>query len=47
VRDGQITLILVRDIGQAFISRDVPAGVLRDFLAAETTKPLSRRSTAG
>ena len=47
VQDGQITLILARDIGQAFISRDVPAGVLREFLAAETTKSLSRRSTAG
>jgi 3-dehydroquinate synthase len=42
VRDGQITLILVRDIGQAFISRDVPAGVLREFLAAETAKALSQ-----
>ncbi|RMH49673.1 MAG: 3-dehydroquinate synthase [Alphaproteobacteria bacterium] len=33
VRDGRITLVLMRDIGRAFLSRDVPAAVLRDFLA--------------
>ncbi|HUZ74980.1 MAG TPA: 3-dehydroquinate synthase [Stellaceae bacterium] len=42
VRDGRITLILARDIGQAFISPDVPAEVLREFLAAEAAKSLSR-----
>jgi 3-dehydroquinate synthase len=42
VRDGQITLILARDIGDAFISRDVPEGLLRDFLAAEAANPLER-----
>jgi 3-dehydroquinate synthase len=47
VRDKQITLILAHDIGAAFISREVPAGVLREFLAAETTKSLSRGSGAG
>jgi 3-dehydroquinate synthase len=33
VRDGRITLILARDIGDAFVSREVEAGVLREFLA--------------
>jgi 3-dehydroquinate synthase len=47
VRDGQITLILASDIGAAFISREVPAGVLREFLAAEATKSLPRHSSAG
>jgi len=47
VRDRQITLILARDIGAAFISREVPAGVLREFLAAEAAKSLPRRGSAG
>ncbi len=42
VRDGQITLILARDIGDAFISRDVPEGLRRDFLAAEAANSLAR-----
>ncbi|HUB94826.1 MAG TPA: 3-dehydroquinate synthase [Stellaceae bacterium] len=46
VQDGQITLILARAIGDAFISRDVPAGLLRDFLAAETANSLARPATA-
>ena len=33
VRDGQITLILPRRIGDAFVMKDAPAGQLRDFLA--------------
>jgi 3-dehydroquinate synthase len=33
VRDGRITLILARDIGDAFVSRDVESTVLREFLA--------------
>jgi len=33
VRDGRITLILPRDIGDAFICRDVAPAVLADFLA--------------
>ena len=33
VADGQITLILARDIGDAFICRDVTPAVLTDFLA--------------
>jgi len=34
VKDGQVTLILARDIGQAFICRDVAPAVLADFLTA-------------
>ena len=34
VRDGRITLILPRRIGDAYIARDVPAEALREFLAA-------------
>ena len=36
VRDGRITLILARDIGDAFISRDIERAALEAFLAAET-----------
>jgi 3-dehydroquinate synthetase len=32
VRDGRITLILPRRIGDAFVMRDTSAGALRDFL---------------
>jgi 3-dehydroquinate synthase len=32
---GRISLILVRDIGQAFVSRDVAADTLREFLCHE------------
>ena len=46
VRDGQITLILARGIGDAFISREVPAGLLREFLASETANSLSRPISA-
>jgi 3-dehydroquinate synthase len=34
VRDGKMTLILPRRIGDAFVMKDAPAGELRDFLAA-------------
>jgi 3-dehydroquinate synthetase len=34
VRDGRITLILPRNIGDAFVMKDAPADKLRDFLAA-------------
>jgi len=34
VRDGKITLILARRIGDAFVMKDAPIGVLRDFLSA-------------
>ncbi|HXP31879.1 MAG TPA: 3-dehydroquinate synthase [Stellaceae bacterium] len=37
VRDGRITLILPRDIGEVVVTRDVPPAVLRDFLAAEAS----------
>jgi len=40
VRDGRITLILARDIGEAFISRDVERATLQSYLAAETGAPL-------
>jgi 3-dehydroquinate synthase len=33
VRDGRITLILPRRIGEAFVMKDAPTGPLRDFLA--------------
>jgi len=34
VSDGRLTFILARDIGDAFIARDVPDAAVRDFLAA-------------
>ena len=33
VKRGQLTFILVRGIGQAFVTRDVDAGEVRAFLA--------------
>lgn len=41
VRDGRITLILVHDIGDAFISRDIERAPLENFLAAETGDKLA------
>jgi len=41
VKDGRISLILVRDIGQAFVSRDVSADTLRVFLR-DAVKTLAR-----
>lgn len=35
VRDGRLTFILVRGIGEAFISRDIDEPTVRDFLARE------------
>jgi 3-dehydroquinate synthetase len=35
VRHGKLTFILVRDIGEAFIARDVPAEQVRAFLGDE------------
>jgi 3-dehydroquinate synthase len=35
VRQGQLTFIPAKDIGQAFITRDVSAEKVRDFLSAE------------
>jgi 3-dehydroquinate synthase len=37
VADGRITLILVRGIGEAFASRDVPDDALRSFLLRQAT----------
>jgi 3-dehydroquinate synthase len=34
VRDGRITLILPRRIGEAFVMKDAPLEALRDFLGA-------------
>jgi 3-dehydroquinate synthase len=33
VKDGKVTFVLARGIGQSFLTRDVPAPALRDFLA--------------
>ena len=33
VKRGQLTFILVRGIGQAFVTRDVDAGEIHAFLA--------------
>lgn len=38
VRQGKLTFILVRDIGQAFIARDVPPDAVRAFLAHDITR---------
>jgi 3-dehydroquinate synthetase len=35
VRDGKLTFILVRGIGDAFVARDVDAGRVRAFLERE------------
>lgn len=35
VRQGRLTFILARGVGEAFIARDVPAEAVRGFLAAE------------
>ena len=32
VRDGQIAFILARNIGESFVSRDVPMDTVRDVL---------------
>jgi shikimate kinase/3-dehydroquinate synthase len=37
VRHGQLTFILVRDIGEAFVSREVGPAAVKDFLAREIT----------
>jgi 3-dehydroquinate synthase len=39
VRQGKLTFILVRDVGEAFIARDVPADAVRAFLAGEMGAP--------
>jgi 3-dehydroquinate synthase len=36
VRGGKLTLILARQIGEAFMTRDVPAQVVQQFLAEQT-----------
>lgn len=38
VRDGKLTFILVRDIGQAYVTQDVGADAARTFLAGEIAR---------
>ena len=38
-RDGRLTLILVRDIGEAFVAQDVADAEILDFLAEESARP--------
>jgi 3-dehydroquinate synthetase len=42
VRQGKLTFILARAIGEAFICHDVPPQRLRDFLAGEIAANRSR-----
>ncbi len=35
IRDGKLTFILVRDVGQAYVTQDVTAGRVTEFLAKE------------
>jgi shikimate kinase/3-dehydroquinate synthase len=39
VKQGQLTFILVRDIGKAFVTRDIAPEAVRDFLAREIALP--------
>jgi len=39
VRDGKLTFILVRDVGQAFVTQDVGIEQVTDFLVREIEKP--------
>ena len=39
VRQGRLTFILVRGIGQAFVTRDIAPDTVRDFLAREVDLP--------
>ena len=39
VRDGQLTLVLLRGIGQSFVASDVPRETIRDFLQAQLINP--------
>jgi 3-dehydroquinate synthase len=34
VKDGKLTFILLRGLGQAFVTRDVPLAAVKDVLAA-------------
>ena len=48
VRDGRITLILPRRIGEAFVMKDAPRDELRDFLtAAARKKPIPGHAASG
>ncbi len=39
VRDGQLTLVLLRGIGQSFVANGVPRDAIRDFLQAQLINP--------
>ncbi len=39
VTDGKMTLVLLRGLGEAFISHDVPRDAIRDFLEAQLPRP--------
>jgi 3-dehydroquinate synthetase len=39
VAAGKMALILVRGIGEAFVSRDVPGDALRSFLVRQAARP--------
>ena len=43
VKRGRLTFILVRGIGQAFVSRDVEAAEVRDFLADKLAGAIAAR----
>ena len=42
VKDGRLTFILARGIGEAFVTRDVEAGTVEAFLADEFARPTVR-----
>jgi len=46
VRDGKITLILARAIGDAFIKPEIPEAQIRDFLAAQAPNSLAGAASA-
>jgi 3-dehydroquinate synthase len=39
VRDGRLTFVLARGIGQAFLTSEVPVCAVRDLLAAALAEP--------
>jgi hypothetical protein len=46
VKDGRVTLILARDIGDAFISGDVAPTELENFLAGAVARGRNARPPA-
>jgi 3-dehydroquinate synthetase len=43
VKDGRVTLILARDIGDAFVTRDVAPAELEAFLTAAVARGANAR----